>query len=158
MTTEERRVCNSQVTSDTGGFPLPPWESGAHAHCISEGKLQNQKQTHDPGLSSQCHWTGHETFCNHVSGCKISDLALASLGRAGAHGVVSRGTAHMLFISNRTGQEGTRIVWAVCHHLLSARVKTLKTSPTVDGRTPMFFLPWGLDIVGIAFLGFLGLY
>lgn len=64
----------------------------------------------------------------------------------------------MLFISNRTGQEGTRIVWAVCHHLLSARVKTLKTSPTVDGRTPMFFLPWGLDIVGIAFLGFLGLY
>lgn len=50
--------------------------------CIIEGKLANQKeQTQDPGLCRLRSWAAHKIFCNHFSGCKLSEMALASLGR-----------------------------------------------------------------------------
>ena len=59
---------------ETSGFPFNPWESWAHAHCIIEGKLQNQKeQTYDPrDLENRlCCQTANKTFHNHFPGCKI---------------------------------------------------------------------------------------
>lgn len=75
---------------------------------------------------------------------------------AGAHNVITTVTIHL------------QMVCAVRHHLLYAKGKqqadveilgdSIKISPLGDGRTVVFFLPWELDIVASALLGFLQLY
>lgn len=82
VTAEQQGSVRAKWLPDNSGFPLPPGESQAHAHCIIEGKLQNQRPTHDPGLSRRLYWTAHESSCKHVAGCRPSERAPASLGRA----------------------------------------------------------------------------
>lgn len=128
--------------------------------CIIEGKLANQKeQTQDPGLCRLRSWAAHKIFCNHFSHCKLSEMALASLGRVKGRRSGRNDHRNNTSSSSLTplGKKGSRLrgQFAIAFFMPKENRRlrwrfweTVKSNPTVDGRTLMF-LPLGVRYCGL---------